>query len=291
MQARAFGVRGHHDERALQRLRIARELDGGRVGEMLAPARNGGQQQAARDHAETAGEENGERDGLETRRILAAASRAHDARSEIGDDEQAEDPRGEPHVDLHVAVEDVAELVTDDGLQLISIQVVERALRDRDGRFVRRVSGRERIDALLVRKHEHLGLAHARGDRHLFHDVDQALAREIVVLVVDLDAAERARDHRAARAQLRALVPAGAEDDREQHGECAADEAGRIVPGLDRIAREADDQHERHGRNDDEDRGDEGRDQPSRLAALDLLAFEKLAAHVRACSIEQKAPN
>ena len=55
---------------------------------------------------------------------------------EIGDHEQTEDPRGQAHVDLHVAVEDVAEFVADDGLQLIAVERVERALRDRHRRLV-----------------------------------------------------------------------------------------------------------------------------------------------------------
>ena len=110
---------------------------------------------------------------------LAAAAAAHDAQGEIGDHEQAEDPRREPHVDLHVAVQDVAELVADDGLQLVAVEIVERALRHRDRGFVGRMTGREGVDALLFGQHEDLRLADARRDGHFLDDVEQALALEI----------------------------------------------------------------------------------------------------------------
>ena len=69
--------------------------------------------------------------------VLAPAAAAHQAQREIGDDPQTEDPRRQAHVDLHVAVEDVAELVTDDRLHLLAAECVERALRDGHRRLVR----------------------------------------------------------------------------------------------------------------------------------------------------------
>ena len=109
---------------------------------------------------------------------------------------------------LHVAVEDVTELVADDGLQLLAVELVERALRDRDRGFVRRMARGERVDALLFGQHEDLRFADARRDGHLLDDVEQALALEVALLRGDRHAAQRTRDDAAAGAQLRALVPA-----------------------------------------------------------------------------------
>jgi hypothetical protein len=72
MQPRAFGMGGHHDERALQRLGIASELHGRRVREMLATTRDRRLEQSPGDHADAARDEDRERDDLEPCRILAA---------------------------------------------------------------------------------------------------------------------------------------------------------------------------------------------------------------------------
>ena len=106
---------------------------------------------------------------------------AHDAHRDVGEDEQAEDPRREAHVDLHVAIEDVAELMADHGLQLVAVELVERALRHGHGGFIRGVAGGEGVDARLIRQHEDLRLADASGDGHLFDDVQQALALQIAL--------------------------------------------------------------------------------------------------------------
>ena len=74
LETRAGGARGHDDEGALQRLRIARELHRRRVGEMLATARDRGLQQAPGEHARAAGEKDAERDELDARRALATAA-------------------------------------------------------------------------------------------------------------------------------------------------------------------------------------------------------------------------
>ena len=69
-EPRAGRIRRHHDEGALQRLRIARELHRRCIGEMLTAPRDGGLQQAADQRARTAGNKNAERNELHTARRL-----------------------------------------------------------------------------------------------------------------------------------------------------------------------------------------------------------------------------
>src|SRR5690348_10267027 len=127
LEPRARRVRRHHDERALQRLRISRELDRRRISEVLATTRDRSLQKSSGERASTAGYEDAHRNEADAARALTVAALAHDASCEIGDDAEAEDPRGHTHVDLHIAVEDVTEFVADHGLKLVAVELVERA--------------------------------------------------------------------------------------------------------------------------------------------------------------------
>ena len=120
-------------------------------------------------------------------------------------DEQAEEPAHQLHVEPHVAIHYVAELVRDDALQLIAIQIVQRALCDGDCRIRRRVARRECIDAAFVLENIDLRHRNAGGDRHFFHDVAQASPLGVRGVLLDSNAAERAGDHSAAGAQLQDL--------------------------------------------------------------------------------------
>ena len=164
---------------------------------------------------------------------------------EIGDHEQAEDPRGEAHVDLHVAVEDVTELVADHGLQLVAIECVERALRHRHRGFVGRMPGRECVDAGLIGQHEDLRLADARRDGHLLDDVQQALALEVAVVAVTCTPpSERATAGPPAR-NLRASCQRREQDGRRARRPRSRPRySGFLRSTCGRIAAEADDDHE-----------------------------------------------
>ena len=78
-----------------------------------------------------------------------------------------------PQVESHVAVEDVAELVGDDALQLIARHLIDAALGHADHRVARREAGGEGIDAFFVVHDEHRRHRHTRGERHFFDDVQQ----------------------------------------------------------------------------------------------------------------------
>jgi hypothetical protein len=121
---------------ALQCLRITRELHRRCVGEVLAASRDGRLQQASAERTGAARHEDPECNELYARRAFATAALVHEVPRDIGDDAQAEDPRRQAHVDLHVAVEDVTELVADHRLQLFAIERVECALRHDDDRLV-----------------------------------------------------------------------------------------------------------------------------------------------------------
>ena len=136
LEPRAGRIRRHHDEGTLQRLRVARELHGRCIGQMLAAPRDSRLQQATDQRARAAGNEDAERNQLHTGGAFAAAALVHEAPREIADHAEAEDPCRQAHVDLHVAVEDVTEFVADHGLQLVAIEGVERALRNRHRRLV-----------------------------------------------------------------------------------------------------------------------------------------------------------
>ena len=246
---------------------------------MLATPRHRGLQQAPGDEPDAAGEEYSESHQLDARRILAATAAIHDARRQIGDHEQAEDPRGETHVDLHVAVENVTELVADDGLQLIAIEFVQRALGHRDGGFVGRMPGGEGVDAGFIRQHVHRWFADARRDGHFFDDVQQTLALEIFVLRQHRHAAEGARNHHAAGAQLRAAMP-GRDEHGAEHDERDPRHVFGVIPeDVPWMPNQADDDHQVDDHGHHQQRGNKGHHQPFGLAALGLLAFEKLRAH------------
>ena len=79
----------------------------------------------------------------------------------------------QPHVEPHVAVEDVAELVGDDALQLVAGELLGAAAGDADDRVAGRIAGGEGVDARLVVQQEHGRHRHAGGERHFLDDVQQ----------------------------------------------------------------------------------------------------------------------
>ena len=136
---------------------VARELDGGGVGEEFALARHGGLDEAAEEIAHVADDEQRETDGedesdaaalalaVAARADAAAAEGAEDAATEEAEHENAEDDGGQLHVEPHVAVEDVGELVADDALEFVAREFFQRAARDGDSGVGGGEAGSERI--------------------------------------------------------------------------------------------------------------------------------------------------
>ena len=117
-------------ERAGQARRVARELHRGGVGEELALAADGGLDEPAKQDADPADHQ--QRQPEQGQRILVLAAAAAAVEEDPANDGQAEDAEDDAHqaqVEPHVAVEDVAELVADDPLQLVAGEQLHRRPR------------------------------------------------------------------------------------------------------------------------------------------------------------------
>src|SRR5262249_1007371 len=130
IQVRALFESADLSERAGDAVRVARELDGAGIGQVLALPRHRGLDQVAEEGPRPPEDEKAETDQhhlpatpLAIRR--AARGAADQKLANDGDAHDAKDQGDEPDVEPHVAVEDVAELVADDALQLIAGQIVE----------------------------------------------------------------------------------------------------------------------------------------------------------------------
>ena len=130
-------------------------------------------------------------------------------------------------VDARVSIEDVAELVRDDALQLVAAEELKSAVRHADDGVARGVSCRKGVDAGLPVEHVHLGNGHPGRDRHLLDDVQQAALLELRRIGVHLAPTEAQRDRGAAVAQLGHLVERAQAD----HGRRAA-EGKEQTPGF-----------------------------------------------------------
>src|SRR5437763_16355621 len=83
--------------------------------------------------------------------------------------ENAEDLNIEPHV----AVDDMAELMGDDALQLISLEAVDRTLSHANTSVLDVQTGGEGVDAAFADEYEYGRRLDAGGDGQLFDDVEQ----------------------------------------------------------------------------------------------------------------------
>ena len=214
----------------------------------------------------------------------------HDA-PEHGEHHQPEDPAHEPHVQLHVAVEDVAELVRHHALQFRARQPLQRATRDTDHRVARIRSGGEGVDPLLIVHDPHLRHRNTGSDGHFLHHVEQAPLWQIRRGRLHRPAAEALRDHFSASGKLRELHPASRHDhpsDKDahprEHLRIPPDEFRRVCHLVDplRVRRtelpEAYPHHIHH-----HDDPDHGKDEPPHKGAArsprPLLCFEEV--HLR----------
>jgi hypothetical protein len=269
-------------QRFLQPAGVARELDRGGIGEPLALAAHGGLEDAPGEQAERSEHHEGERRDQDGPTALASTARrdAQNRAADQRDDEEAKEPPHQLHVQAHVAVHHVAELMGDHTLQLLAVQGIESALCDGDGRVGRRMPRGKGIDAGFVLEHVDLGHRHAGGDRHFLDHVAQSAALEILRVRIEPHATEREGDDAAARAQLQGFdetrdADEGQEQQRAQ--ERATRMARRERQGRKRatlgLARAQ--QGKEHQIEREDDAGDcqqEAHHQPPRLAARGGLA-------------------
>ena len=252
------GVGGDGVERARQAQRVARELDGRGVGEVLAAARDGelhGVGRERREDGQHDGDDGEDRAGLVAARVAAAAAAAHPApeapaQEEVGDERDHADQDADQRLEADVVVADVRHLVGDDALELLAVEAVEQPARDGDGGVLRVAPGGQGVGRGLVEHVHRRHLRQAGGDRHLLDDVEElrllgvghavgAAHREhhLVAAVVaddapgDGDDAEHAEQPDAA---LRA-ADGGVADGEAQHGQDGDDEPGQ-QPGRPAVA-------------------------------------------------------
>ena len=100
------------------------------------------------------------------------AAPEREAQEEVGQDRDRADHDADDQREPDVEVAHVRQLVADDALELLAIELLEEAGRDRDRRVLRIAAGREGVRRGVVddvdRRHRHVG-----RDRQLAHDVHE----------------------------------------------------------------------------------------------------------------------
>ena len=269
--------------------RIPRELDGARVGEELALAADRGLDEPSEERAERAGgvEQQAEGHDAESHRsavVLASAPRVREHRPDVAkarppdesDHEDPEDHAGQADVQAHVAVENVAEFVGHDALQLRPIELRHAAAGHPDHRALRRVAGGEGVDRVVVDPVDRRD-RHARGDRHLLDDVEEPPLVRVAGRGLDPRAAEHLRDRFAALAELGDLEEARESDDEDDKAGDRAKKRGipegnRCLRGVRGGERQVD------RRDKGDDREDEEDDEPPGAAPRVVLGAEVVHA-------------
>ena len=279
-ERRPFGKRGNLHQGALETLRIARELHPRGIREALALARHRRLQNTPGQQPDITQHHDREAQRHQPARVAAVTRRdLQDHAPDQPDHEQPEYPPHELYVEAHVPVQDMTELVPDDSLQLIPAETIERALRDGDRRICRTMASGECIDAGLLLEHIHLGHRHARGDRHLLHDIEKPLPLQVRCIARYRDATQRARHDATAAAQLHGFVKTG--ETQHPHDQQGAKNyllgvGPRVIQRAQTVADAAagkkSKQHEIERQRDSQQREDEREDQPARLTPRGCLA-------------------
>jgi hypothetical protein len=166
-----------------------------------------------------------------SRPCAGRAAGIQQAAADDGEEQDAEEQSHQPDVQPHVAVQDVAELVGDDALQLLAVQPLERAARDGYGGVIDGVAGGEGVDAGLVVEHVDGRHGRARRDGHLLHDVDEPALRLVGGVRADSPAAQQLGDAAAALPELQGAHRAADADQHGRAGRRPAAGRGRRRPG------------------------------------------------------------
>ncbi len=173
--------------------------------------------------------------------------------------------------------------MSDDALELIAVEIVERPLRHCDRRIRRCVAGGKGVDSGLLLENVDLRHRHAGSDGHLLDDVDQSFALDVRGVAADPDPAERPRYDASAPSQLERLVQAReaqAGDDEERPRECAPGIGECVFQGSHRDAlavqvavcdAKSEEGHQIEGKGHGEQRRYEANHEPARLAARGRL--------------------
>ena len=265
-------------QRARDRLRVASELHARRVGEKLALPRDGGldriRGEASRkaDERDQCPEERADCVGIAffPRHALGLPGGAiHQLLALLAEPRQSGQDADQPQVERHVSIEDVAELVTHDALQLLARQLLQCPAGDDDHRLVGRVPGDQGIDRGLALQEVHRRHADARSDRHFLDHVEQPALGLAAFPGIDIARAEQPGDRLAAFAQLPDAIGRDGED-------AAADEGGNGDVDLHRWPEQRGDSAEARQHRQYRQRIPEH--EPARSAARLLLPLEEIQA-------------
>ena len=105
-----------------------------------------------------------------------AAAPEREPQEEVGEDRDRPDHHADDEREPDVVVADVRQLVADDALELLAVELLEQAGRDRHGRVLRIAPGGEGVGRGVVDDvdpgHRHVG-----GDGHLADDVHELRRR------------------------------------------------------------------------------------------------------------------
>ena len=147
-------VAGDLRERLLEAVRVAGQLDRRRVGEVLALAADRQLDEPRDDRGEDREDDREEEhDHHQSPTALvpiaapATTAPEREAQEEVGHQGDRADEHGDEQGEPDVEVADVGELVADDALELLAIELLEQARRDRDRCVLRVASGREGVRA------------------------------------------------------------------------------------------------------------------------------------------------
>ena len=280
---------------------VAGELHGRSIGKEFTLPADGCFDQVADQRAGKADCHQAEAEGNEGDRpatlVVAAAAATRRSRQSQGvvpdqpDQQDAMDDRDQANVQPHVAVEDVAELMGDHPLQFVAGELLDAAAGHTDHRLVGLVASRESVDAWFMVHHVNPRDGQARGNRHLFDDVEHLSLQWISSIFRQWAAAEH-QGHRLAPArQLGGLVEAASSDhstDRQRHTcQNIGPPEGRRAKLRDHLALfgqlfdppEEDGHHQGIGTGDKPDqRKQEQADQPAGVASGTILMLKKIHA-------------
>jgi hypothetical protein len=229
--ARTVGQTADLLQRSGNAVRVARELNCGGVGQVFPlPAHRGLDEVAEKRSGKTDGHQaQSERQDAGPTLVVAAsaAGERRRAQQEITDDAKHQDAIEYAHqadIEPHIAVEDMAELMGDDALQLLPVQTLDGALSDADHRVARRKAGGEGVDARFIGQQVHRRYRRTRGDGHFLDDVEQLALIQVLRILREQLSAQRLRNNLAAGRQGDHLVEAAGKyhraDAGTDRGEC-----------------------------------------------------------------------
>src|SRR5262249_17571340 len=107
-----------------------------------------------------------------------------------------QDPEQHSHqakVELHVAIENVAELVADHPLQLVAGEAVDGASSEADYRIVRVVPGGEGVDPVLAIEYVNRWDGTTRGQCHLLDHIERPALARVASIGIDQATPEHLR--------------------------------------------------------------------------------------------------